>query len=122
MVNIKVIQILSVDLLFAAFAHGDDSVQDEVIFYLSTDTLNETELNKNNLFELDATLPTVFIIHEWEGSAKDEWVVNLTEAYLTTGKYNIIAIDWSPIANNLLYPVTVAEVKEVGEYFTLAKL
>lgn len=94
----------------------DDSVEDEVTFYLFTESVNDTELYENNLYSLDVSLPTVFIIHGWETSSNNSWVVSLTDAYLATGEYNIITVDWSPIANQL-YTTSVAEAKEVGKYF-----
>lgn len=92
----------------------DNSVEDEVTFYLFTETLNDTELYRDNLNVIDISLPTVIIIHGWETSSNDSWVINLTDAYLSTGNYNIITVDWSAIAN-LLYPLAVAGVKPVGK-------
>lgn len=106
-------------MLFAALLYCNGSAEEEVIFYLSADILSQTQLHKSNLIELDAALPNVFILRGWEGSAKDTWVVNVTHAYVATRKYNVVAVDWSSIADNRLYPVAVAEVKEVGEYFAL---
>lgn len=88
---------------------------DEVTFYLFTDDVNNTELYDDNLYEVDVSLPTVLIIHGWVDTSNDSWVEELTDAYITTGDYNVITVDWSPIAN-LSYLVSVADVKLVGGY------
>lgn len=86
---------------------------DDVTFYLFTEDSNNTELYDDNLDEVDVELPTVLIIHGWVDTSNDSWVELLTDAYLATGDYNIITVDWSPIAN-LSYFVSVADVKMVG--------
>lgn len=83
-------------------------------FYLYTDEVNDIELGEDNLYVVDVTLPSVFIIHGWEATSNNSWVLNLTNAYLATGEYNIIAVNWSPIAEQF-YPISVAEAKEVGK-------
>lgn len=86
---------------------------DDVTFYLFTEDVNNTELYDDNLDEVDVALPTVLIIHGWVDDSNDSWVEDLAEAYLSTADYNIITVDWSPIAN-LSYFVSVADVQAVG--------
>lgn len=87
----------------------------EVTFYLFTEDVNNTELFDDNLNVVDISLPTIFIIHGWVDNSNGSWVEDLTDAYLTTEDYNIITVDWSPIAN-LSYFVSVSDVKVVGGY------
>lgn len=82
-------------------------------FFLFTDEVNNTELYDDNLSEVDVSLPTVLIIHGWVDTSNDSWVEALTDAYLDTGDYNVITVNWSPIAN-LSYVVSVADVRLVG--------
>lgn len=86
---------------------------DEVTFYLFSEDYNNTELYDNNLDEVDVSIPTVFITHGWVDTSNDSWVERLTDAYLDKGDYNVITVNWSPIAN-LSYLVSVADVKLVG--------
>lgn len=90
------------------------SAEDDVTFYLFTQSLNDTELYEDNLYIVDISLPTVVIIHGWETTSNNTWVVGLTRTYLLTGDYNIITVDWSPVANQL-YPISVLGAREVGK-------
>lgn len=63
---------------------------------------------------VDVSLPTVVIIHGWVATSNISWMVDLTDAYLNTSDYNVITVDWSPIAN-LDYISAVAEAKNVGK-------
>lgn len=92
----------------------DCFVQDDVTFYLFTENLNDTELYEDNLYIVDVENPTVVIIHGWETTSNNTWIVGLTRTYLLTGDYNIITVNWSPIAY-LLYPLSVAEVQNIGK-------
>lgn len=82
-------------------------------FYLFGDDVNNTELFDDTLNEVDISLPTVVLIHGWVDNSNDSWVEDLTDAYIDTGDYNIITVDWSPVAN-LSYLVSVFDVKLVG--------
>lgn len=85
----------------------------DVKFNLFTKDLNDTEVYENNSYIIDVLLPTLFIIHGWEVSSNASWVVDLTNAYLSTGSYNVITVDWSRIAY-LLYPISAAEARNIG--------
>lgn len=92
----------------------DDLIEDAVTFYLFTDYINDTELYENDLYAVDVSLPTVVVIHGWETTSNDSWIVELTDAYIATGDYNIITVNWSPIAY-LDYILARLAVKSVGE-------
>lgn len=57
--------------------------------------------------------PTRMIIHGWNGDYEQEAVTKITEAWLSRGAYNIIAVDW-PQACSLSYSKAVCAVPEVG--------
>lgn len=100
--------------LSASLIVCEDLVEDAVTFYLFTDSVNDTELYEDNLYAIDVSLPTVVLIHGWQTTSNNSWVVELTDAYIATGDYNIITVDWSPIAY-LDYILSTIEVKNVGE-------
>ncbi|XP_069686188.1 uncharacterized protein [Periplaneta americana] len=62
---------------------------------------------------LDTSLPTRFYIHGWRSSADNGEF--LKDDYLSVGKYNVILVDWSALANTL-YLEAQGRVKDVGAY------
>lgn len=91
-----------------------DFESNEATFFLFSDGINDTELHNDNLYFVDVSLPTIFIIHGWEATSNDSWVVALTDAYLARGNYNIITVDWSQIASEE-YLLASSQVKGIGE-------
>lgn len=53
----------------------------------------------NDSYNLLENKTTVFILHGYGGSALNEWVIDMKNAYLIKGDYQIIAIDYSPIGH-----------------------
>lgn len=87
---------------------------DDVTFYLFGDNVANAALYDANLDIIDRTLPTVLLIHGWVADSNVSWVENLTAAYVATGDYNIVTVDWSPVAN-LSYIASAADVEAIGE-------
>lgn len=59
-------------------------------------------------------------MHGWDGSSEDKYCQNMKVAYLIKGDYNVILLDWSPVASKN-YVEAFFKVKTVGksfEYFT----
>lgn len=56
------------------------------------------------------------VTHGWESSADKNAVINIKNAYLATMDVNVIAVDWSPIADSALYPIVAFQTKDVGAY------
>lgn len=56
------------------------------------------------------------VTHGWESSADKNAVINIKNAYLATMDVNVIAVDWSPIADSFLYPIVAYQTKDVGLY------
>lgn len=57
----------------------------------------------------------IFITHGWTAHGNDSWILNLTNAYLNKGAFNIIAVNWHNPANQL-YPASARNTKDVGMY------
>lgn len=72
-----------------------------------SDSLKKTHFDSRN--------PTRIIIHGWQNSYLDAVNVDLRNAYLKQGEYNVISVDWSADAKNLNYPLAAQKVKEVGK-------
>ena len=53
------------------------------------------------------------IIHGWTEHVYSEWCMNLTEAYLKKGFYNVILVDWSSVSDDSYFSATRL-VKLVG--------
>lgn len=63
-------------------------------------TRNQTELQitPENICEINTSIEFRFIIHGWIASHKDTWVTELTKAYLNSGDFNVVHVDWSSLA------------------------
>lgn len=88
--------------------------EEEVGFYLYNNyAANGTLLTPDNLDDVDVSLPFVFIIHGWTSAANDTFVLELADAFLSKGDYNVIAVDWSTHADRL-YTESAEYTRDVG--------
>ncbi|XP_054742093.1 pancreatic lipase-related protein 2-like isoform X2 [Anastrepha obliqua] len=71
-----------------------------------TESLQKSHFNKNN--------PTKIIIHGWQSNGNTALTTLIRDAYFSKGDYNIIAVDWSDKAKNIVYSIAVSHVAEVG--------
>ncbi|XP_039948852.1 phospholipase A1-like [Bactrocera tryoni] len=62
----------------------------------------------------DASHPTRVLIHGWTQSYKADMNVNIRDAWLSHGEYNIIVVDWAR-ARSIDYVSSVAAVPGVGK-------
>lgn len=60
---------------------------------------------------------TTFFIHGFQSSVESITVRNTTNAYLTNGSFNIVALSWGPLATES-YPTSVANTVRVGDRMT----
>lgn len=97
------------------FPTVSSDVSDDVIFYLSTNEYNRTLLDEDNLDTLDVDLPFFVLIHGWSTNSTVDWVIDLTAELLDQGDYNVIAVDYTPIAE-LDYISAVADSPAIGNY------
>ncbi|XP_055844916.1 phospholipase A1 VesT1.02-like [Episyrphus balteatus] len=58
---------------------------------------------------------TRIIIHGWLNTYKSEVNTILTEAFLNTGKYNVICVDWSDKADRYNYLSATRAIPEIGQ-------
>lgn len=68
---------------------------------------------KNSNFS--AKRQTRIIIHGWQNNFLSDVNVDLREAYMKIGDYNIICVDWSANAETINYPLAAQKVKAVGK-------
>lgn len=52
-----------------------------------------------NLDVVDVNKRIYFLTHGWLAARNTSWVVDATEAYLSTGDYNVVQVDYSDAAN-----------------------
>lgn len=89
-------------------------LRDDVRFFLSTEDLNRTEISNDDLDAVDVENPTVFLIHGWTRSSNDSWIIDLTAEFLEEEDFNVIAVDYTPIAQ-LDYISAANDIKYVGK-------
>lgn len=63
--------------------------------------------------QFDPSKITVFFIHGYTGNGEIAPTTTVTQAYLTNGNYNIVALDWGPLAAGL-YTTAVENVILLG--------
>ncbi|XP_011307696.1 phospholipase A1-like [Fopius arisanus] len=59
--------------------------------------------------------PTKFITHGWKSSAFSASLLNLKDAYLRRGDYNVILVDWEPLASSTFYLGPMQNTGKVGK-------
>ncbi|XP_025412549.1 lipase member H-like isoform X2 [Sipha flava] len=60
-------------------------------------------------------LPLKVIIHGWLDSTKQtNGVFNIKTAYVNTGGFNVLTVDWGAISANINYPMSVLMTSEIG--------
>ncbi|XP_015439765.1 PREDICTED: phospholipase A1-like [Dufourea novaeangliae] len=103
-------------------AEREQNVQNLVQFYLYTrNTMQDPEhLVPNNFFLLkkshfDTKKPTKIVTHGWRDSAQSRAVVVIRDAFIQNGDYNVITVDWSPIAKTE-YIIASNDVEMVAKY------
>ncbi|XP_011066454.1 PREDICTED: pancreatic triacylglycerol lipase [Acromyrmex echinatior] len=57
---------------------------------------------------------TKFITHGWKSSAMSTSLINMKEAFLTHGDYNVILVDWEPLAASTFYLGPMHNTARVG--------
>jgi len=89
-------------------------------FYLFSSTtakqeivLNDANSLKNSKF--NKALATRIIIHGWNNNYNSDVNTDLRSAFLATGSYNVISVDWSSMAQTANYASAVANVPYTGQ-------
>lgn len=96
--------------------------EDQVTFYLRTrDTNGEIQITSENFANINPNKKFNFIIHGWIASHSEEWVQNLTTAYLGKDDCNVIQVDWKTPADQFAY-ISSHNTKGVGECLALFEL
>lgn len=64
---------------------------------------------------MEASKSVKFITHGWNSDAKNEWFVNMVNAFLRKGDYNVITVDWSTLSHQE-YAIATQNTRGVGMY------
>lgn len=78
--------------------HGYQVKEDEVKFYLYKRTVDNLELSKDNICEVDAGKDVYFLVHARGVNRNTSFVGESTDIYLERSDCNVIQVDWSPLA------------------------
>ncbi|XP_073822216.1 phospholipase A1-like [Musca autumnalis] len=76
----------------------------------------EISLNDDSIYScgLNASHPTRIIIHGWMSQSRGSFNLDVKNAYLKRGDYNVIVADWSAIAANINYFGVVRLIETFG--------
>jgi len=95
--------------------------EDAVTFYMWThpSRLEYRPVQLGNLSSLlaagyNSSWPVKVLIHGFGDSGITSWTDRLRKAYFTTGKYNIISVDWELMATSPWYATAVKNTEVVG--------
>lgn len=96
-------------------------MSESITFHLYTkyNINNGKIMNFNNLKKIgfDNNKPTKFVTHGWLSGGNSTICIDIKNNYLTYYDYNVIIVDWSPIANTQFYPSPMHETKDVANYY-----
>ncbi|XP_044733608.1 pancreatic lipase-related protein 2-like [Chrysoperla carnea] len=115
---------IDTEMMSHSMAKAADSAATRTEFHLYT------RQNKEEYFELqiddedrlkvsnfDPSKDTKFITHGWRSSGRVDSCKKLKDAFLQREDVNVIIVDWSDLASNIIYPVAKTYTKNVGEYY-----
>ncbi|CAK9795090.1 Pancreatic triacylglycerol lipase (Fragment) [Anthophora quadrimaculata] len=97
-----------------------DQSQVSFILYTRSGPENGTQLFKNDKNGLlksnfNPSRSTKFITHGWKSSAMSAGLVKMRDEYLQHYDYNVIMVDWQPLAASTFYLGPMQNTKKVGE-------
>ncbi|XP_061162928.1 inactive pancreatic lipase-related protein 1-like [Saccostrea echinata] len=75
------------------------------------DPYNTNTVSNSNF---DSNLPTIFITHGFQDTAKSGWPLEMKDALLENGDMNVIAVDWSKGTQGTIYRQSAANTRVVG--------
>lgn len=94
---------------------GRSVTEADVSYYLYTRQIDGALLSADDLIKtIDASLPTVFIIHGWTSSGNASFMVDMARAYVQRRESNAVAVDWSGVAAKDFLS-SAGSVDDVGE-------
>lgn len=90
------------------------TIQTRFFLYTRNNPLDRVEVSSNSTTSLfNPYLPTKLIIHGFIHDSLRYWVLNIKDALLEKGDFNVITVDWSK-ANGLPYTQATANTQIVG--------
>ncbi|XP_011648264.1 pancreatic triacylglycerol lipase isoform X2 [Pogonomyrmex barbatus] len=89
------------------------------IIYTRANPKEGTRMTSNDTANLTGsdfkpTRKTKFITHGWKSSALSTGLLNMKEAFLAHGDYNVILVDWEPLAASTFYLGPMRNTVRVG--------
>ncbi|XP_076629273.1 pancreatic triacylglycerol lipase [Colletes latitarsis] len=97
-----------------------DESQVTYILYTRSGPENGTQLYTNDTTRLSGSnfnpsRQTKFITHGWKSSAMSGGLINMKEEYLNFNDYNVIMVDWQPLAASTFYLGPMRNTERVGK-------
>ena len=93
---------------FYLWTRANPTVEQELIWG-DLSSLSDSNFN--------SSLPTKVLVHGCTGNGKQQWVLNTRDNYLSQGNYNILSVDYAPLAECFpWYGIAVANIKKIGPY------
>ncbi|KAJ6642191.1 Phospholipase A1 [Pseudolycoriella hygida] len=74
----------------------------------------DNAVSVNSHPKYDSTKPTMLYSHGYIESVESDTVQAIVKAYITNGRYNILAVDWRQLAAGI-YPIVAAQLAILGE-------
>lgn len=68
----------------------------------------------DSIADFNPKINVKFIIHGWKSNSNTEAILNIKNAYLSTGDFNIFTVNWEEIAKNNYYFSSAEQTKDVG--------
>lgn len=103
-----------VNMLQSVKESDESSIESNVTLYLYTRGSDRNVVTCNDIGTFNTKWPTVVLSHGWKSESSD--MDHIKDAYLSAGDYNVISVDWSPVANNILYPQVTEDLVIVGRF------
>lgn len=75
----------------------------------------DNETLKNSNFNFDKH--TKFVTHGWYSSGNSSTCIQIKNNYLKYYDYNVVIVDWSPIADFAFYPAPMYDTYDVAVYY-----
>lgn len=94
--------------------------ENEVQFRLFTRKTKNKTVSEHDVRLVEASKPVKIITHGWNSDAENEWFVNMVNAFLKKGDYNVITVDWSKLSHQE-YAIATQNTHGVGMYIVYTK-
>ncbi|XP_018328281.1 lipase member I-like [Agrilus planipennis] len=88
---------------------------ENVLITLYTKNSNPKQMNDKNIYTVDTSKHTIFIIPGWRSYTNETWLMNLTRNYFEKGDFNVFIVDWTNYSFSYNYLKSYNKVGDVGK-------